>query len=120
MTRRTAPAADAVKAHRPPARREEPVIVAATDRASAFIREHGGRLYVWASTNVCCGGTRFIEASTDAPPEVDRFRRVQTGDFELFIRPAGDRGLPLALDVDVGRLLRNRVRAYWDGCPYLP
>ena len=87
--------------------------------ATEFVLEHGGCLYVWAGTTACCGGTRFIEASTEPPVDAERFLRAITGDFDVFVRPAGPEGFPDELDVDLGGLRRRRVRAYWNGCAYL-
>jgi hypothetical protein len=93
--------------------------VVTTPRAAALVRERGGRLYVWAKAARCCGGTRFVEASTEPPRDLERFRRIQTGPVELYVRPAGEQGLPNELDVDVPRVRRSRLQARWDGCPYL-
>jgi hypothetical protein len=93
--------------------------VVASASATEFIQAHGGRLWVWASSTPCCGGTRFIEASSEPPAEADRFLRVSGGDFEVFVRAAGQYGLPDELHVDVGGIRRRRVRAFWNGCAYL-
>src|SRR5207245_9540831 len=53
--------------------------------AAALVRESGGRLYVWAKAARCCGGTRFVEASTKPPRDLERFRRIQTDPVELFV-----------------------------------
>jgi hypothetical protein len=94
--------------------------VVTTPPAAALIRERGGRLYVWAKAAQCCGGTRFVAASTEPPRDLERFRRIQSDPLELYVRPAGDHGLPNELEVDLARLRRNRPQAQWDGCPYLP
>jgi hypothetical protein len=94
------------------------VRVQATSQAIEFIREHGGRLNVWVSGAACCGGTRFIESSTEPPPDDIRFLRVDHSEFELYVRPAGDQ-LPDELHVDLKGRRRPRVEAYWNGCAYL-
>src|SRR5437899_6687460 len=76
--------------------------VVASASATEFILAHGGRLWVWAGSSACCGGTRFIEASSEPPAEADRFLPVPGGDFEVFVRAAGPSGLPEELHVDVG------------------
>jgi hypothetical protein len=91
----------------------------ASPAATVFVLAHGGRLWVWASSTVCCGETRFIEASTSVPADADRFLPLLGGDFELFMRAAGPDGLPDELHVDVGGIRRRRVRAFWNGCAYL-
>jgi len=92
--------------------------VEVTPRAAAFIQEHGGRLYVWASGAACCGGTRFIEASTDAPQDAARFVPVDTPGIEVLVRPAVGQ-LPDELRVDLKGWRRPRVEASWNGCAYL-
>ena len=87
--------------------------------AREFILAHGGRLYVWAASSACCGGTRFIEASTEPPAEADRFIRVPTPGLDLFLRPAGPHDLPDELHVSLGGIRRPAVRAFWNGCAYL-
>jgi hypothetical protein len=87
--------------------------------AAEHIRARGGRLYVWASANACCGGTRFIEASTEPPADADTFFPIPVAGFQLFLRPTGLHGFPEELRVDLGGLRRRRVRAYWNDCAYL-
>ncbi len=93
--------------------------VIASPRATEYVLARGGRLYVWARSTACCGGTRFIEASTDAPADADRFTAIPARDFELLVRAAGPDGLPDELHVELGGIRRHRVRAYWNGCAYL-
>jgi hypothetical protein len=93
--------------------------VLTTTSAAEFVRAHGGHLYVWAGSSVCCGGTRFIEASTEPPADLDRFVTVPSAGFELFVRAAGPDELPDELQIDLGGIRRRRVRAYWNGCAYL-
>jgi hypothetical protein len=95
------------------------VNVVATLPAMEFVLARGGRLYVWPSSTVCCGGTRLIEASTEPPADVDRFVSVPAVGFELFVRATGTRELPDELHVDLGGIRRRRVRAFWNGCSYL-
>ncbi len=92
--------------------------VEVTDDATRYIREHGGRLYVWASGAACCGGTRFIEASTDAPRDAASFVPTDAAGIEVLIRPAVGR-LPDELRVDLKGWRRPRVEAAWNGCAYL-
>jgi len=42
--------------------RELDLKVVASPGATDFVLAHGGRLWVWARSSPCCGGTRFIEA----------------------------------------------------------
>ncbi len=93
--------------------------VVASPLAAEFVSARGGCLYVWANSAACCGGTRFIEASTEPPADADRFLAVPTVGFDLFIRPAGPHSLPDELHVDLGGIRRRQVRAFWEGCAYL-
>ncbi len=55
-----------------------------------FIREHGGRLYVWADLLRCNGAKcTFLAASVDAPEDAHEFRRFGGGDFELNFSDGG-------------------------------
>jgi hypothetical protein len=95
------------------------VKVIASPGAVEFVRACGGRLYVWASTTACCGGARFIDASTSPPVDADRFTPLMAHGFELFVRATGPSGLPDELHVDLRGIRRRRVSAYWNGCAYL-
>jgi hypothetical protein len=92
--------------------------VEVTPGAARYVGDHGGRLYVWASGAACCGGTRFIEASTDAPSDADSFVPADTSGLEVLVRPAVGQ-LPDELRVDLRGRLRPRVEASWNGCAYL-
>jgi hypothetical protein len=85
--------------------------------ALAFIRGNGGDLFVWGG-DVCCGGTRFIKTSTEAPIDAARFTRFDVDGYRLFVRPVHGR-LPDELRVDMRGALRLRVEAYWNGCAYV-
>ena len=95
------------------------VRVTTTASAAEHIRARGGRLYVWARSKACCGGTRFIETSTQPPADADTFIPIATEGFQLFMRPTGLHGLPEELHIDLGGLRRRRVRAFWNDCAYL-
>jgi len=89
-----------------------------SSRAVTFLREHGNRLYVWADGHTCCGGTRFIKSSVQAPAEAERSARVHVDGIDVFVRPANGR-LPDELDIDLKGSRRSRVEASWNGCVYL-
>jgi hypothetical protein len=95
------------------------VKILASPGIAEFIRTRGGRLFVWASNTVCCGGTRFIEASTEAPRDAGRFLRFEAPGFSLYLRPAMSGQLPDEVHVDLGGVRRRRVQAAWNGCAYL-
>lgn len=92
--------------------------VIASPRAVEFIREHGGRLFVWTDRMNCCESPRFVQASIEEPDDVRMFRGFASEDFEVHIRPV-DGEVPQELRVDVTGRRRARVSAYWNGCVYV-
>ena len=94
------------------------VKVGASREALDFIREHGGRLYVWADRRACCGGTRFIRSSTERPGRSEGFALIDHDGVELYVKAAAGR-LPDELDIGVRGRRRPRVEAYWNGCAYV-
>jgi len=94
------------------------VKVEASGKALDYIREHGGRLYVWADRRACCGGTRFIRSSTEAPRKPEGFALFHLDGVELYLKAAAGR-LPDELDVDLRGRRHPRVEAYWNGCAYV-
>ena len=92
--------------------------VGASREALDFIREHGGRLYVWADRRACCGGTRFIRSSTEPPGKPEGFALFDLDGVELYLKAAAGR-LPDELGVDVRGRRRPRVQASWNGCAYV-
>lgn len=63
--------------------------VRASYEAGTYIRERGGRLYVWLRPVSAAFGT--IRVSTEAPKEDWRFVQVAAGGFELFVDPQLER-----------------------------
>lgn len=92
--------------------------VAASPEAVAWIRNRGGRLYVWVRRGSCCGaGTRTLRAAHEPPGGIE-FRRVSTcGEFELFL-PAGLGELPQTLEIEYRRF-PERIEAFWNGCAWV-
>ena len=60
----------------------------------------------------------LLEASVDPPPRVLDFRRVEAGDFLLFLHPAL-KTLPEELLVVLRGRRHPRIEAYWDGLAYI-
>jgi hypothetical protein len=85
--------------------------------AAGLIRQHGGRLWVWAARpRMCCGGTpAYMHAATEPPPRLSGFTLVSRQDADIWFRaPAGR--FPQVLEIGVHGRRRPRVEAYWDGC----
>jgi hypothetical protein len=91
--------------------------VVASSEARDFVRERGGRLFVWTKNSRCCSPITYLRASTEAP-ERGAFRRVETEDIELFIA-AGVRTLPEVLEIGVRGRRRPHIEAYWNGCAFV-
>jgi hypothetical protein len=91
--------------------------VVASPEVGAFIRDHGGRLFVRTDTRRCCGGAlTFLEA--DAAPRDDRsYQRIDAGAFELWFA-AGHAAPPDELRLELKGRRRRHVEAYWDGCVF--
>jgi hypothetical protein len=91
--------------------------VVASPEVGTFVRDHGGRLFVWTDARRCCGGA-MVFLSADPLPKGDRsFDRVEAGTFEVWF--AGGRASPpeeLRLELKGRR--RKHVEAYWDGCVF--
>jgi hypothetical protein len=89
-----------------------------SDRAADLIQERGGRLYVWVRNARCCGATRTLATSGEAPNRLGEFRRIEGDErFELFLPARLDR-LPEELHIELRRFPR-RVEAYWNGCAWV-
>ncbi len=87
----------------------------ASPEASAFIRERGGRLYVWATRLMCCGASvKTVHTSTEAPSRLSNFRELDAGEFSLFVDPSiGDP--PAQIEVTLRGRWHQRIRTSWDG-----
>jgi hypothetical protein len=86
--------------------------VVARQDAVEFIREHGGRLYVWADLMRCTGpNCTFFTSSIDPPEEAHEFRRFGGGGFELFF---SDEGLeaPAELRLQLAGRRKRRISVY--------
>ena len=91
--------------------------IVASDAASSFVAEHGGRLFVWPKADRCCGGGSRLLTSTRAPTHTDFARRDEESGFELFL-PAAIARLPSELQLELKRF-PTRVEAYWNGCAWI-
>jgi hypothetical protein len=88
-------------------------------QACEFIRDRGGRVWVWAAhPAMCCAGTpAYMHAATEPPPRLSGFRAVPSAEAGLqiwFSAPAGR--FPDVLEIGMRGRRRARIAAYWDGC----
>jgi hypothetical protein len=84
--------------------------------AVEFVRERGGKLFVWSKSSRCCGGAMtFLEASTERDDR-HTFRNVPADGIELYVDLSG---LPEELEIDVNGWFHRKVRAYWEGCVWV-
>jgi hypothetical protein len=91
--------------------------VSSSPEAVDFVRERGGKLFVWSKSTRCCqAATTYLKASTEQHENQRTFRRVPAEGFELYVELPR---LPARLEVDVGGRMRRTVRAYWDGCAWM-
>jgi len=85
--------------------------------AGEFVRERGGRLWVWAAhPRVCCWGTpAYMHAATVPPVELSGFSPAHVDGLEVWFRASAGRR-PDVLEIGVRGRRHPRVEAYWDGC----
>ena len=99
---------------------EEPIRITAAADVHAFVREHGGRLYVWPTVHRSARTTiTLLQTATTCPegrPALG-FVRFGAGDFDLYLDPGGY-GWPDELVLELRRR-RRLVRAYWNNHAYL-
>jgi hypothetical protein len=81
---------------------------------AGWVRERGGSLFVWTATRRCCSGPlTLLETATEPPAGAGHlFRRLEWGEFDLFL-DAGGRREPRALVLELSRR-RTRVDAFWN------
>ena len=92
--------------------------VVASPDVEPFVRDHGGRLFVWTDAHRCCGGG-MTYLLTSAVPKQDRsFARIDTVGFELWF-DAGRFPPPQELQLGIKGRRRAHVAAYWDGCVFV-
>ena len=91
--------------------------VVASPEAVAFVRERGGRLFLWPERAGCCAFGMRLRSSTEPSPDRE-FRRVPTEGFELYL-PVQLRREPEKLEIDVRRFPRRHVEGYWNGCAWI-
>ncbi len=95
------------------------VKVTAPESVRDFVREHGGKLYLWTTVHgVCEGRVTLLEARTERPSDASLvFEPVVGAGFELLIALAGRRP-PEELVLELGRGGR-KLKAYWNNWAYV-
>jgi hypothetical protein len=91
----------------------------ASREARAFVRDHGGHLYLWITVHGRCEGKiTLLEADTQRPAgDAWQFRRIPNDAFELYV-DIGSRNPPSELVVQLARG-GNKVKAYWNNQAYV-
>ena len=93
--------------------------IVATDEAKAHVAAAGGVLYVRARSRRCCAGPiTLLEATTETPPDLDRYRACPVGTVTVMFASPG-RG-PDELTIELRGRKRKHPVAYWDGCAFRP
>jgi len=90
----------------------------ASDDALAFVRERGGRLYVWTKRHRCCGGALTLVESSTEPRRGREFKRLAVAGLEVYV-PTTMHELPSELHLTLRRFPTARVRAFWNGCAWV-
>ena len=87
-----------------------------SDEVRSHVDDRGGVLYVRTTSSRCCSGalTR-LEATTDAPGDLEGYRRVEKDGLVVLLRSNG-RTDPTELVLTLEGRRRPHPCAYWDGC----
>ena len=91
--------------------------VVVTPEVGNFVRERGGRLFVWANRQRCCGGGVTFLSTASQAPQGHAFQVVGVEGFDLFF-DSGRSDPPSELQLEVRGRRHKRVEAYWDGCVF--
>jgi hypothetical protein len=92
--------------------------VVASPEAVAFVRERGGRLFLWPQADRCCRVATWRLRSSTEPREDRTFRRVPAEGFELYL-PADLTREPEKLEIELRRFPRRHVDGYWNGLAWI-
>jgi hypothetical protein len=104
--------------------------VVASPKVAAYIREHGGEVWVWLDPHRCLVGS-YIQLETHTEPpgtsrktritrsarRPHRFRDVPADGFTVHF-DHGRMDPPEELHFDLKGLRTKRVEAYWNGCVF--
>lgn len=93
--------------------------VLSTPGAESFVRERGGRLFVWTDRTRCCGGgTTLLETSLNKRKGDHDFHEYLGEGFVLHL-DSGRLEPPDELHLAVKGWRHKRVDAFWNGCAYV-
>lgn len=94
--------------------------VIASPEAIAFVRERGGRVFVWPldlEGPNAGRGVFALEASTDSPGAERDFVRFAGEGIDVLVDTT-EHGVPDELHLALKGWRRRQVRAYWNGHSY--
>jgi hypothetical protein len=94
------------------------VQVESSPDATDFIQGHGGQLFVWPTRHRSYRLVLTLLEASDPPTGGLEYRRVDTGQFLLFLHPAIGI-LPEKLVVEMRGRHRPHVEVYWEGLAYV-
>ena len=95
--------------------------ILASLEATAYVADHGGRLFVWVKPSLSRCGPAFLEAAVDRPTRLRRgvprtFAQVKGAEFELYLAH-GNLAAPDELHVEL--VGQRRIKAFWNGHAYV-
>ncbi len=104
--------------------------IVADDAALDFVREHGGRLWVWIDPHQGVGGGYTYLVASTAPPGATRQTRMRSSRRATWFKTTRDRGIevllypgsfqvPEELHLEMKGRRRDRIEAYWNGCVFV-
>jgi hypothetical protein len=104
------------------------VKIVASEEAVAFIRDHGGSVWVWLDPHTWVGGTvyTYLQAALERPGASRRTKRLRAArrphrfhrfDADGFVIQFeyGRWGPPEELHLELKRWPRRRIEAFWNG-----
>ncbi len=92
--------------------------VIATDGVRAYVRAHGGVLYVNAHRRHCCSGSlTVLDTSTREPADPAGYRAFAADGFPVRFCTGGPEE-PDELVIEMRGVGRRRPVAYWNGCAF--
>lgn len=83
--------------------------------AALFVRDHGGRLFIWTQRQVCCKGRTSLRTQTsfEAPSHRSFVRVFSWDEVEIYLAQGV---APAEVTVALTTFPRRRVIAFWPNC----